>query len=947
MKTNSNILIGGHYLKSLVGLIILLSACDSDPDLGDDFEAELIATERAGELPNSSNSFDRQDGLNQGYLSIRTGLDYGSEAVQSCRSLQWSNMTGQSLSFVAAGETNKIAISLSGVFSVLANSDVMEVRALVDGQEVTPDGVGLVRNTTSESNSFSFTADVGPGMHTVQLQCKVNHAKATGYYNSTTLKVVQDAGSGEIDTYSDSKLAHLDSTTWADLPGPTLELQSNAGDLLSASASLELWGQGDIEIRALHNGLVMSPPSVTFKPTSQRQGHRATFVDTHPLKSGVGQGVTLQYRVTGGTSFASAKTFYAESRPKKQSDRGREATCVATKTKSTATWETLLSRTVDVPAGSELALELSTAAVQVDSDTTIHTRLVVDGVAKEPSKHTFKKGDQATQLHQVLGAKSFKETPDAGATEISLEWFVDEGNATLINPCALIDYEINVFPWLAQDYFTTDELGKAKTNVTNPVAGVIPRVVIIRHDLYERDTPERLTGQEMISMFTRDNGVIDYLEENSQGRLSIDPNGIEVWPNPDMFPNKYYTSADVIAAGIPHIAPFDYLSADGGIPGELDAEDFRFYNTFDNKCDEEWGPFKMAGDMMRYYAIKMAAADGMRLDQYDTNNDGILQESEVVFIFWSPKPSLANMRYLNRRFCDGSTLEIDGKTMRREINYGHHAVNSDGQVAVLAHELHHTLFASEDLYTKADPATIRPGRFALMDYGYGQVSSHIGAANKVRHGWVTPHLARYSGTYELDDVKDSHDVLYLPRWDVRGSEAYVIEVRKSEQLDNGVNFDQNLQSSGLAIWHVINGQTVSGREARDTPWACNSQEVWDDLANSLKLNRMITPGNKCGIWGDKLWDENDGEILDDPILACAENCSQNNDQSLVWADGTSSGYQISNISAAGSTMTFDLVAPSCENRCDAGAFDPDKVCQCDQACEQFGDCCNDVDICDG
>ncbi len=105
---------------------------------------------------------------------------------------------------------------------------------------------------------------------------------------------------------------------------------------------------------------------------------------------------------------------------------------------------------------------------------------------------------------------------------------------------------------------------------------------------------------------------------------------------------------------------------------------------------------------------------------------------------------------------------------------------------------------------------------------------------------------------------------------------------------------------------------------------------------------MITPGNQCTKWGDKLWNEGDGDILDDPILVCAEDCSaQAGDQSLLWADGTASGYQIKNISAAGETMTFDLVAPTCQDRC--GSYDASKTCQCDEVCEQFGDCCNDVE----
>lgn len=942
MKTNTKTPVGYQQSMSvfrLAGTILLLCACD--PELESDLVSEDVEiVERAGNIV--PDAFNHQHDLDQGYFSVRTGFAGETDPVAECRSTQWSAMSGQSISFVTPASTNQIAIGLSGDFSVAKQGEVMHVRALVDGEEVGKDGVQLIRSTESKTHSFVFGSEVGPGIHTVQLQCRVSHETAVGTFKNTALKVTQGSPSGELDIHTDDTLVSLDKTTWTDVPDAAVEVLAKQGDLVSATVALEYWGPGNLELRAVRDGAVMSPGAVVFAASSQQQGQSATFVDSKSVAKGEHE-IKLQYRVTGKV-YVTQKTFYGESRPRKQAgSRGREAVCTATHSKATATWEPLLSSSVDVPAGAELAFELSGESLQADSGSIIHTRLVVDGTPMMPTERVFKSSDSsAAGIHQLFDAKYFKQIPDANATDISLEWYVEGGSATIANPCGLFDYELEVFPWLAQDYFLTDELNVAKTNITTPATGVIPRVVIIRHNMFENETDRTLTGEEMISMFTRENGVIDYFEEISQGKFTIDPDGIEVWPDPEQYPEKYYTSADANDADVPHPAPFNFLFAEGGNPGILDKEDFRYYNTFDNDCEEGWGPYKMAGDMARYYALKTADRDGLDLEGYDVNNDGVLQEDEVLFVFWEPKVSLANMRWLNNRFCNGSTLSIDGKTMRREINYGHDGVDSDGQVAVVAHEIHHALFGSQDLYSNADPSTVRPGRFALMDVGYGGVASHLGAPHKVRHGWVTPRLARYNGTYELDDVKESREVIYLPRWDVRGSEAYVIEVRKSELTNNGTNFDQNLPGSGLAIWHIINDRTEAGRDARDTPWACNSEEVWGDLKRDLKLNRMITPGNQCTKWGDKLWNEGDGDILDDPILVCAEDCSaQAGDQSLLWADGTASGYQIKNISAAGETMTFDLVAPTCQDRC--GSYDASKTCQCDEVCEQFGDCCNDVE----
>ena len=189
----------------------------------------------------------------------------------------------------------------------------------------------------------------------------------------------------------------------------------------------------------------------------------------------------------------------------------------------------------------------------------------------------------------------------------------------------------------------------------------------------------------------------------------------------------------------------------------------------------------------------------------------------------------------------------------------------------------------------------------------------------------------------MQDLKDAKEVLIRPRRDARyGAEYFVISNRQEKAPGDPVYFDENIDNSGLAIWHVIEPTAENAVELYSAPQTCYSN---GGFHIDQKIVRLIRPGNNWG--GRKFWSDADGVLSDrEPNYVCAD--ASNGwwgSQILSWADGTPSGYTISNISAPNQTMSLTIEVPTCQDRC--GSYQSTKVCQCDGACVNYGDCCFD------
>ena len=222
-----------------------------------------------------------------------------------------------------------------------------------------------------------------------------------------------------------------------------------------------------------------------------------------------------------------------------------------------------------------------------------------------------------------------------------------------------------------------------------------------------------------------------------------------------------------------------------------------------------------------------------------------------------------------------------------------------------AHELGHQILSLADLYgknysTQTSHGT-RPGRLSLMDRSPSNLTSHIDAPSKLALGWVNPRFVRESDSYTLEDVKTGREVLVLPRRPGGADAEYLVIENRQDAADNTL-YDMGLYDSGLAVWHLIEGDADN-----DPTPNCPSGTIWsgqtgnDNHRQGIRLLRpAIEYSDTNALWSSE---HDDFDALG---LICPADGDAHN--TLLWADGSPS-YELRNFSASGPNMTLDVVVP--------------------------------------
>lgn len=200
--------------------------------------------------------------------------------------------------------------------------------------------------------------------------------------------------------------------------------------------------------------------------------------------------------------------------------------------------------------------------------------------------------------------------------------------------------------------------------------------------------------------------------------------------------------------------------------------------------------------------------------------------------------------------------------------------------SVLCHEMFHSLGAP-DLYHYTE-GTIDPvGPWDLMNQDNGQ---HMTQYMKYRYGkWIDqiPEIST-SGDYSLNPVFTKDNSCYKVKSPYSTSEYFVIEYRKKEKLDS------RLPGEGLLVYRIDSNADGAG----------NKNGPPDELY-------VYRPGGSL---------ELEGTLVNAPLNLTNGRTTLNDktDPNSFLSDGGVGGLSISNVSAAGSTITFhvDIVTPT-------------------------------------
>lgn len=378
----------------------------------------------------------------------------------------------------------------------------------------------------------------------------------------------------------------------------------------------------------------------------------------------------------------------------------------------------------------------------------------------------------------------------------------------------------------------------------------------------------------------------------------------------------------------------------------LDAIETYWHTVYDRDCALSAGAPYAGGHQRRYVEGLKAAAADIDFTQFDTDRDGVLEQEELLLVLVTPQSTRNGFHRAWQPYCLLGSLPIDELTLDGLRLEGEAFVEwySDGATQWLnrrytpAHELGHVLgmgdhYMSVDL-DDDDVADIgcqvnacvehEPWDKSLMASGGGGTANffnELDAVHKLSMGWLTPLTPLGSQLMALPDVKDSHQVLVLPRAGSQGREYFVVENRQAQGAYAG-KYDVGLGDSGLVIWHVLepdvpeywqdapadlgcftNTATAATCGPMNDAKQCDTDLYpFDDTARPLthraiRLVRLSTTGASNGT--NDSWSGAKATEIENVQINCGPG-------SLAWADGTRSPYRLTDISNAAPTMTFCL-----------------------------------------
>ena len=182
------------------------------------------------------------------------------------------------------------------------------------------------------------------------------------------------------------------------------------------------------------------------------------------------------------------------------------------------------------------------------------------------------------------------------------------------------------------------------------------------------------------------------------------------------------------------------------------------------------------------------------------------------------------------------------------------------------------------------------------------IDNHIDPFYKIRLGWIQPAIVWEDQCVPIEAVETSHVAFILHDPQHGNGEYFIVENRCPN-----LNYDTNLPDQGLAVWHIMEDPDIyknlpapAGVNAGD--WSTIGANDW-----GRRVIRMIRPVYGPPFDNTKaLWDGSDPATGYDLLSDDANP----NHATLKWADGTPSGFAITNISAADPNMTACIEVPA-------------------------------------
>lgn len=219
-----------------------------------------------------------------------------------------------------------------------------------------------------------------------------------------------------------------------------------------------------------------------------------------------------------------------------------------------------------------------------------------------------------------------------------------------------------------------------------------------------------------------------------------------------------------------------------------------------------------------YETIFQNAAAGINWDLTDTDNDGFIEENELLIVVLLPAipNGTTGLGGTRRRAnwdndivftANGNTYTLKCAISVADVKDNNWSNTSEPiltGIGTLVHEMSHGFFALPDRYTGGTCGTGGPGQFDLMSDNCRKIQ--MSAFDKIKIGWIRPHIMKnttshFSGLRRCigftPSEQDSANGTMVIWNENRSDEFWIVEFRLANHSIWG--FDTGLPDNGLLI----------------------------------------------------------------------------------------------------------------------------------------------------
>ncbi len=790
-------------------------------------------------------------------------------------------------SVVVEEDDTNLAITFSAeAYAVGPAGTRLFVRALVDRVVAEPSDVVFTQDGFQGARSFTFTAVVDAGIHTVEMEWMVDDlgSQCAGTLRAASLELRTGKDDGTqtgtltLETPSSGPQESTRFDTFGAIPGMEVPFfapeKCSVVVTFSAEAAVSNDGESFL-LRATVDGDPMQPANVVFARTERY--HCRTMIFGETILAPGWHDLAIEWAVAnpGETAYVGDRSVVISCYPKNvafgQYFVSPPSGPMLTNDQTSFVSLPGLQQAVKMPANAELSVKVAGEFYGLGT-VDVLLRLEVGGVILAQDTVAFFRGGNEVGVksfafdvkHQFAGLQ------DGELRQVKLCWAAGGTGTAFVGDRAMA---IVVEPGDVPDLAEPAPFG-GPDPLIEPAVGT-RKVLTIFWDPHRAGQPAFDKATIVDSLFGPENSMADYFRVVSAGRFALENAGTLGYYDALMPADHYWVHPECNDAG-----------NDG----------------FRSGHQEKW-----------YEALQLADPD-FDYSVHDRDGDGVIRYDELGILMVIPQADNDGTAQVSLSpFCNGQPVVFDGVQIEGLVEWyvtdPYASVDPESQLvdyyaySTAAHELAHLILRLPDMYVNRNPdgqyadddTHTEPGRFSLMANN-AYATPHPDPMHRMALGWAAPTWVAESGWYELEDVRATGELLVLPRRNGGdGREYFVLEHRRTPNLDG--LYDDGVGGNGLVLWHVI-----ADPLAHANPPGCMAANEWLDKANNFARRgvRVLRPDIAYIGTMESVWNLEDAYNLDGYGLVCPGQGTPHN--ALLWSDWTPSRYQI-----GGFSSQYDLV----------------------------------------